>query len=164
MFKLPNTRFIMANLDTPIYGAIGISFCTEIQLSNRYLTLYLPTFKQPPHGFKPHSNYFSYFGALWVIGLTGILRSSCHDWRWLFTLCAANNQYLHIGWKKPWLTSKVLPFLKTVSSGLVEKLLPLNGYPFLGNRTIGSCQSSDNAPSTEPKKKLQRIYPPQQHN
>ena len=31
----------MANLDTPIYGAIGISFCTEIQLSNRYLTHHL---------------------------------------------------------------------------------------------------------------------------
>ena len=42
MFKLPNTRFIMANLDPPIYGAIGISFCTEIQLSNRYLTDHLP--------------------------------------------------------------------------------------------------------------------------
>ena len=24
VFKLPNTRFIMANLDTTIYGAIGI--------------------------------------------------------------------------------------------------------------------------------------------
>ena len=33
----------MANLDTPIYGAIGIYFCTEIQLSNRYLTHHLST-------------------------------------------------------------------------------------------------------------------------